>query len=226
MERPQKADAVIFDMDGVISDTQMVHATVESEMLAEHGIEMPAHVISREYAGRGSSALFADVFANAGVPIPDFEALKEERWRRVEARLAEGIPAVPGTREVIEKLHGRNIPLAVASASRMSFITHVLTDLELDTYFETLVSGEDVSRGKPAPDIFLLAADRLGVSARACLVIEDSMNGMLAAREAEMRCIGLVRDGSDASEYPADVVVSDLREVSWEQYLNALEERV
>ena len=122
---------------------------------------------------------------------------------------------IPGTLACIKQLHSR-IPLAVASASRLPVIDLVLSTLKIKDKFTALTSSREVKNGKPAPDVFLLAAQRLNASPSTCVVVEDGISGMLGARAAGMRCIALVSD--DNTDYPADLIVRDLREVQLEWF--------
>lgn len=203
--------AVIFDMDGVISDTQNMHAAVEEKMLNERGINISADEITKRFAGVSGKEMFSAIFSKYGKEADIDELVQEKRERVFEA--AKGnIKEIPGTREFIEFLFKRNIPLAVASASRHKFIDLVLSELGLKDRFKTVVSSEDVKKGKPAPDIFLLAAEKMGVDPKKCIVVEDGVSGMIAARSAGMKCIGLVREDAFMG-YPADLIVRDLRDV-------------
>jgi HAD superfamily hydrolase (TIGR01549 family) len=108
-------------------------------------------------------------------------------------------------------LKENGFPLAIASASIKSFINLVVKELGLENIFDVLVSSTEVAKGKPAPDIFLLAAKKLGADPENCIVIEDGIKGMEAAKNAGMKCIGLVADKNGA--YPADILVNSLTEI-------------
>jgi HAD superfamily hydrolase (TIGR01509 family) len=112
--------------------------------------------------------------------------------------------------ELIALLGARGVPIAVASSSPMSFIDQVLSELGVSDAFAARATGEEVPRGKPAPDVFLLAARRLGVAPERCTVIEDAVAGMTAARAAGMRCVALLHDPT--RPLPADLAVRSLRE--------------
>ncbi|HEY4488307.1 MAG TPA: HAD family phosphatase [Candidatus Paceibacterota bacterium] len=207
--------AVIFDMDGVVSDTQRIHARLESEILASYGITMSIEEITRRFSGVSLREQFQAVFRESSIPCPDLAAISKLKTARF-AECSDEIVEIPGTRECVEMLHPR-MPLAIGSGSRLATIERVLGKLELRDRFRVITSAEEVERGKPAPDIFLLAAKRLGVEASRCTVIEDGISGMLAAKAAGMRCIAL--SNGYHTEYPADLVVSNLREVPLEYFL-------
>ena len=211
----QPIRAVIFDMDGVVSDTQRIHAAVESEILAEYGIHIAPDDISARFAGISGKIMFATYFSEASVPMPDIEKLAERKSQEMFRR-ADQIIEVPGTRDFIEYLARAKVPMAIASASHLGFISLVVDRLNVRDFFSALTSSREVQNGKPAPDVFLLAAERIGVPPSQCLVIEDGVSGMQAARAAGMRCVGLVREGA-SRDVPADYVTNILKGLTLEQ---------
>lgn len=204
--------AIIFDMDGVISDTQSLCAVAESQALAEWGIAMSPEEISRRFAGIRSREWLAQILAENGRSLDECEPLAHRRWELVQEQVVGNIREIPGSVSLIRMLASRHIPLAVASASRRAFIDKVLSTLGITECFQVIVSTDDVARGKPDPESFLTAAARLGVEPSDCTVIEDAINGMLAAKAAGMRCIGLVSDFS--LDYPADIVCGSHVEIA------------
>lgn len=208
----KKFKAVIFDLDGVISDTQCIHAAVEEEVLKEYGIDIPADELTRRFAGVTQKEMFGTIFSELGRNDIDIdEAVLKKRERMMQA-VKGNVKEVPGTKEFIEFLFQNNFPLAVASASRIAFIEMVLLELELRDKFKAIASAQEVERGKPDPAVFLLAAERLSVLPQDCLVIEDGLSGMIAAIAAGMKCVALVREETNV-EYPADLVVKNLAQV-------------
>ena len=210
--------AMIFDMDGVISDTQGIHAKTESELLKSYGIAMHADEITRRYAGVGDEEMFREIFRRAQKEIPEIKRLVEKKWRIMDELVRGNVKEIPGTREFIERLENLGLPLAVGSASRLAFMELVLAELGLRHRFCVIASAEEVEKGKPEPDLFLLVANRLSVEPENCVVIEDAVSGMIAAKRAKMQCIGLVRDQNEQN-YPADLIVTDLRNVPINKYI-------
>jgi beta-phosphoglucomutase family hydrolase len=204
--------AVIFDMDGVISDTQNFHADTESELLRQYGIEMSSTEITKRYAGVPYVVMFAEIFSDHSKAMPGLDIIKH-KWDIIRRADARNIHAVPGASELITALHEQRVPLAVASASRAEFIQRVVAALELERYFTALVSADEVPRGKPAPDVFLLAAQRLGILPGECVVIEDGLSGMIGAKAAGMKCVALLTHVR-AEDSPADVKIYSLGDVS------------
>ena len=210
--------AVIFDMDGVLSDTERLHVQSEERQLSRLGID-PGVLAGGAYMGVSDREFFAAVFREHGV-VADVEAAIAEKWKLMSECPDDGIAAVPGALALVERLHRRGVPLAVASSSPRPFIERVLRCLDVLDRFSVVMSGDEVARGKPEPDVFLAVARALGMAPGECVVIEDSRNGMIAARRAGMRCVALVPPGrAGAVRREADVVVSDLARVTDEVLL-------
>lgn len=210
-----KIEAVIFDMDGVISDTQTICSNVESNLLMCHGIHITPAEITRRFSGRVSREFFAELFSEAGKSTEGLAELIEERRQKVFDAAKGHIQPIPGALELIDSLHSQGIPLAVASSSRLKFVNMVLGELKILHLFKVITSGEEVTRSKPEPDVFLLAAKRLGVQPEKCIVIEDGLSGMVAAKAAGMKCIGLVSENDDR-KFPADYLFSSLSDIKIE----------
>ncbi len=202
--------AVVFDLDGVISDTEPLHIRAEHALLAELGVPDPGALLDGS-AGLSDGDLFSRVFAAGGVAADVAAAVAAKRHAML-AFTADQIVPVPGALALIADAAARRLPLAVASSSPRAFIDHVLRALGIADRFAAVVSGDEVPRGKPAPDVFLLAAKRLGLAPSECVVVEDSWNGMTAARAAGMPCVGLV-PRPDGRAWPADLVVASLTEL-------------
>src|SRR3989338_8027162 len=158
--RSPRLAAVIFDMDGVLSDTQSAHATAESDLLATLGIRLSPDELSARFAGVNDTEMFARMLADAGrsASIADLIDLK---WRTLYASTTPVAP-MSGALDLIRTLQANRIPLALASASRRPFVERVLRDLNVTDAFSAVVTGQDVPAGKPDPAIFLEAATRLG----------------------------------------------------------------
>lgn len=205
--------AVIFDMDGVLSDTQSIHAQVESDFLRQYGIELSPEEITREFGGTTGEEMFPRIFARYGKRLDHLPEIVERKWQKMTEVSRGRIRPMPGALDLVAALRGRGLPLALASSSRRSYIELVLDELGIRVAFQVIVSADEVAHSKPEPDIFLLAAERLGVPARFCLVIEDSVSGMRAAKSAGMYCIGLVPVDGRPEDFPAGLLVKSLQEV-------------
>lgn len=181
--------AVVFDMDGVIVDSEPLHERAFVDVLDEigygrtHGIDFPA------YYGKSDLVVWRDFIERhrPPQPLPELLARKEEKFAALVRREE---PIFDGLPELLEKLAGR-FPLGLASGSRHPTIDAVLALRNMRRFFRAIVSSEDVLHGKPAPDIFLRAAALLGVPAPDCCVVEDSAAGVEAALAAGMTVIAI-----------------------------------
>ncbi len=187
-------DLVIFDCDGVLIDSETVSAEVSQRVLADLGADVPLAEIFDRFVGASSEVFEAGVAELIGRPLePGWDA-PYHGW--YGDALRSGLRPVPGIRASLDAL---DLPHCVASNSRHARIreTLALTDL-LDRFDGRIFSAEDVARGKPAPDVFLHAAAGMGVPPERCVVVEDSVYGVQAARAAGMRVLAFAGQGSGA----------------------------
>ena len=185
-----EVDAVIFDLDGVLIDSEQVWADVRRDLALESGGRWERDSQQRMM---GMSSVEWAEFMRDELDVklaPD--SISDEVVVRIERRYRERLPLLPHAREAVERLAAR-WPLAVASSSNRPIIALVLELAELDRCFATTISSEEVPRGKPAPDVYLEAARRLDVDPRACAAVEDSTNGIRAAHAAGTRTIAVPR---------------------------------
>lgn len=208
----------IFDMDGVIADTQHIHARVEAKTLASYGLMIDPAEISRRFSGVSNKDMFATLFAERNLPSPHSPEVSDRIFAEF-CKCAPEFRGIGGTITRIRELHGR-IPLAVASATRPQGIELILRTIGVYEHFTAITSSREVARGKPAPDVFLLAAEKIGIQPKNCVVIEDGVAGMRAAKAAGMRCIALVRGNLPQDLPEVDLVTDDLRKVPIECFLN------
>lgn len=201
---------VIYDLDGTVADTQWIHEEIEVQLLKEYGIKKPPEELTVRFAGVSLQETFRVLFAEARKPCPDLDELSLRKMNILHSRARE-FRAMPGIYEQTARLRQRGIPLAIASASRLVTIELVLEMLDLRDRFKVLASTKEVSAGKPAPDVFLLAAKRLDVPPANCLVIGDGVSDMMGARAAGMRRIAVWKHAP--REIAANYVVKDLREI-------------
>ena len=206
--------ALIFDMDGVIADTQKVHSKIESEMLARYGIYLSSEEITERFSGVRIADFFQELFDEHGITEDVIPLVVLKRQAIIDHVKKHGAEPMPGIFTLVDLLIKNDIALALGTASSLELASEILGALKLQEKITTVASGHEASNGKPEPDIFLLAAERLGVEPKDCLVIEDARAGMVAAKAAGMGCIGLVADKT--ADYPADGLVESLEEVDIE----------
>ena len=184
-----QARAVIFDMDGVIVDSEPRHERAFQEVLEEIGYGDTHELRFSDYIGRSDHELWTDFVTKHNPPQPIEELLALKRRRVVEI-LRHEQPLFDGLPELIERVVAR-YPLGLASGSERAVVEAVLVLRGLKRFFSAVVCGSEVAQGKPAPDIFLKAAELLGVEPRECWVIEDSKPGIAAGLAAGMRVIAI-----------------------------------
>ena len=180
--------AVIFDMDGVIFDTERIWIECWSPVGQAHGIKGIETVLREECVGITAQAMKAVLLNTYGADFP-YEQYVKEASAVFHARYDHNLPMKPGVRALLEYLRQADVPVALASSTPTKTVRRELDDAGLLSYFSVITGGEKVGRSKPAPDIFLLTAERLGVEPARCLVIEDSYSGIRAAHAAGMRPI-------------------------------------
>ena len=206
--------AVVLDLDGVLIEGEEVWDEVRQGLVRERGGRWTpqAHVAMMGMSSHEWSRYMAE---ELGVPMEP-RAISDETVALVVARYTQELPLVDGAGEVVRTLAGR-WPLALASSANRPIIDLVLDRSGLAGCFRATVSSEEVTRGKPAPDVYLEAAARLGVAPAACVAVEDSGNGLRAAAAAGMRVVAVPnRRFPPAPELveAADLVVADLRELT------------
>jgi HAD superfamily hydrolase (TIGR01509 family) len=198
-------------MDGVIVDSEPRHERAFFDVVHEIGYGDRHGITFAQYVGRSDQELWVDFVAKHHPPHTLDELLARKRARVVEI-LRRDQPLFAGLPELVAKLAAR-VPLALASGSERQVVEEVLTLGNLRRFFSATISGSDIKRGKPAPDIFLRAAELLGVPPRDCWVIEDSKPGIAAALAAGMRVVAITNT-HPAHELPqATRVVSRYDEI-------------
>lgn len=204
-------DAVIFDLDGTLIDTESLWLTAASEILVQMS-HQPDRAVFDRLVGvdlpTGARILAA---AYPGIDLVEFDMRLTAATDRVEGA---GIPLMAGADELLHLLAQRGLPRAVATSSRRDRAHHKLAAAGIDHHFATVVTVDCVSRAKPAPDAYLLAADRLGVNPRACLAFEDSDPGTRAAHAAGMTVIqvpDMVSPGTDLAHFIAPSLLAGAR---------------
>ena len=178
--------AVIFDMDGVLVDSEPFGFEALRRVMARYGLGYSEEE-NAEFLGRTTLESCRTLRARHALPDAA-EALADFYIQEMLEQIGKGPIPMPGVPEVLVRLRAAGYPLALASSAELRVIHANLTALALAPLFEAVVSGTQVARGKPAPDVFVAAAERLAVAPEGCLVVEDSRNGLLAAKAAGMRC--------------------------------------
>lgn len=184
---------LIFDLDGTLTLTQQFHAMAYAEVFSKYGIKY-----TREddyaFAGQGGHCIVPETFAKHDRKITpeEEEQIINQKKQVYDRMLAENtIEAVPGIKDFLTRMKTQGLKMAVASGNRLDSIEIILKRVGIRDFFEVIVTNQDVQKSKPAPDIFLKAAEKLGLKPEECIVFEDAINGIQAANAAGIKCIAL-----------------------------------
>jgi len=200
--------AVIFDLDGVIVDSEPYSMGALVDVLREHGVEPTPDELRNSY-GRKITEDLAEYFARHRVTADLMTVVARKRARYYE--LAAGrLRPFPGVLPLLDAVRARGYRVGLASSGDPDKVAFSMDALGLDGRFDAVVTGDDIARSKPDPDIYLMAARRLDAEPRRCVAVEDAPNGVLAARRAGMRCIAVTTSVSRAALAGADLVVDSL----------------
>ncbi len=208
-------EAIIFDMDGVLVDSEPFHIEIENRLFKLNGIDVSdeEHL---EYMGVATEVMWRKIAERHMLELSVEKLTQQSRTESIRffSELTE-IPVMPGLIELLEELKQKKYPMAVASSSFPEIIEIILTKTGLRSYFQIVVSSEEAGKSKPEPDVFLLAARKLGIIPWNCLVVEDSFNGIKAAHAAQMSCVAYQSPGVDPRKQEhADVVVKSYKELA------------
>ncbi len=209
--------AVIFDMDGVIIDSEPTHMRLENETYKKLNIEVTAGE-HHSFVGTNSHYMWEALKNKHKLNQTLEELIEYDRstyYKHLNSDECE-ITLIDGVKDLIKDLYDNGIKLAIASSSPLNVIEAIAKKFQIEEYFEIFVTGDYVSRSKPEPDIFLFALEKLRVSPQNCLVIEDSHNGVLAAKKAGMKCVGINSDPEGSQDISmADLVINSFKEVNY-----------
>jgi len=211
------ARAVLWDMDGTLIDSMPQHWLAWQDILRQINRTVE-HSVWNQTVGMRNSEIIPLLFPDMSPAESAYvDQAKEARYReRIEL---DGIELLPGVAEWIQRFKAAGWKQAIASSAPPENVATIAHVLHLNGTFEAMISGTDVQRGKPDPDIFLAAAQRLNVLPQHCLVIEDASTGIEAAHRAGMKAIGVL---NTHPRLEADLVIKSLEELSWEMIENLI----
>lgn len=209
--------AFIFDMDGVIIDSEPIHLEIDLETAKHFGIGLTKEEID-QYVGMTNPEMWGIIKKKYNLSPPAEEIVNVQMEKKLKLMDTLDIDPISGIPELLEELRSHRITVGLASSSPMVFIEKVLEKFGIRHYFSCVISGEEMARGKPAPDIYLEASKVLDIPPEQCMVLEDSRNGVMAAKSAGMRCIGFANPNSGSQDLSAaDVVVKSIHDIKVEE---------
>lgn len=210
--------AVIFDMDGVIADTNPHHQIAWRKYYEQHGRTLSDAEFVEYVSGKHNRAILGHLFPDQSVDVADFDRLADEKEALFRELYAPAIVAVPGLVAFLTTLKEHGIKTAVATSAPVENLDFVMDALELRPFFDELLHEKLVTRPKPDPEIYLKAMAMLGVSSEESIVFEDSMTGVKAGRAAGARVIGVATTHTidELAEVTNDVI-TDFTEMTWER---------
>lgn len=206
--------AFIFDMDGVIIDSEPIHFDIDVKTMSYYGITITP-VELEQFVGMTNPEMWHILKQKYNLSQPIEEIIDYQLSAKIERLKTIDIKPIDGIYELIVELKRNNISIGLASSSPTRFINAVLSKFNLTHLFDCIVSGEEVAKGKPEPDVYVEAANLLQVAPKDCVVLEDSKNGIRAAISAGMKCIGFINESSGHQDLSkADRIVASIREVN------------
>ena len=206
-----RLEAVLWDMDGVIADTADYHYSAWRDVFKERGVEFSKKDFMRHFGQRHDTII---KFALGDKLSPEeIDALTGKKQHLYRQRVSQNIIPLPGAIELIKLLNEHGIKTAIASSAVPKNIDVILHGLDIENSFQAIAFGTEVAEGKPSPQIFQLAATKLRVKPANCVVIEDAIAGVAAAKSAGMKCVAVTNSHPGTSLKNADLIVDTLEKV-------------
>jgi HAD superfamily hydrolase (TIGR01509 family) len=213
-QSPAMIDTIIFDMDGVLVDSEKHWSISEAEFLATR-IAAPHNEYHKDIVGMSISEIYDHLSSRYGIHMQKEEFLKSYDEMAVDI-YKKSSNVMPGLMDFLILLRNNGYTMALASSSPRLWVSMTIERYELESFFKVTVSASEIAcKSKPAPDIYLYTAKQLGKKPEVCLTIEDSRNGILSAKRAGMRCVGF-RNGFNEEQdlSKADLVISNFEELT------------
>ena len=221
-----KTKAVIWDMDGVIADTAPYHFRAWRHVFQKRGVNFSEADFRRNF-GQRNDTIIRNVLGE-GIVQSEIDALASDKEKTFRHSIRQNIKPLPGAVKLVKLLKEHGFNQALASSAPMENIRLILRGLGISNCFDVIVWGREVKEGKPSPQGFLLAAKKLGIVPVGCIVIEDAVAGVTAAKRAGMCCLAVTNTHPRTSLMEADLVVETLEEIGvndLEELLNRQEAR-
>ncbi|MFC2044639.1 HAD family hydrolase [Chloroflexota bacterium] len=206
------AKTVIWDVDGVIVDSAHYHFGSWQEVFKNRGISYNEEDFKKTF-GQRNDAIIRTILGES-VSQKEINSVATEKEKSFRRRIRRNVKSLPGVIELMKALSEGGFIIALASSTPRENVDLIIKNIGIDKYFQSIVADEDVTEGKPSPQVFLLAAKRLGVEPRDCVVIEDSVAGVTGAKRAGMSCLAVTNTHPRISLTGADLIVDTLKTVT------------
>jgi beta-phosphoglucomutase family hydrolase len=201
----------LWDMDGVITDSGSFHLAAWQETFEKRGFKFSKDNFTKFFGTRNDFIIRSVL--GGGLPQKDVVTIAEEKEEHFRHKIRGNIKPLPGVMKLLDTIKKGNFKLALASSAPKENIDLVNSELNLERYFDYIISGRDVAESKPSPQIYLLAAEKLGAEPKDCVVIEDSPFGVKAAKAAGMKCLAVTNTHSAEELHEADRVADSLENI-------------
>jgi beta-phosphoglucomutase family hydrolase len=212
--------AVIWDMDGVLADTAPYHLLAWRETFAKRGVNFTEKDFERSFGIRNDT-IIKNVLGEqtTEAEIETIAREKEVTFRRI---IGKDIKPLPGALKLLEVLDEHGVKMAIASSTPIENVRLIVGSLGIEKCFQAVITDRDVTEGKPSPQVFLLAAQRLGAEPKNCIVFEDAVAGVMAAKSAGMYCVAITSSHPREKLKQADLVVDSLETITVKDLENLL----
>jgi len=204
-------EAVLWDLDGVIADTGDYHYRAWQDVFGQRGVTFTEEDFMRHFGRRHDTIIRFALGDN--VSREEFDIITREKQEKYRQIVADNIKPLPGAIELIKSLNNYRIKTAIASSAPLKNVEIIIRGLGIEDCFQAIAWGTEVPEGKPSPQVFLLAAGKLEAEPGNCVVIEDAIAGVAAAKQAGMKCVAVTNSHPGSSLKKADLVVDTLEAV-------------
>jgi beta-phosphoglucomutase family hydrolase len=210
--------AVIFDLDGVIAETEHMHIQAEKQAMLKYGVKISEDEL-HQYTGTTAKQMFTELIRKYKLNTT-FDKILKEKEKILFRLLEKDVRPTKGVIELLHELKQMKLKLGIASSAHERLIDYTLEKFEIKQLFDSVISAEDITHGKPNPEILLVCARKLKVNPAECLVVEDAKLGVEAAKTAEMKCLGYRNPSSGKQDLSkADLITDDLSKLDIQKLL-------
>jgi beta-phosphoglucomutase family hydrolase len=216
--------AVLWDLDGVIADTAFCHCLSWQQAFVKRGVTFTEEQFRHHFGQRND--LIIRCILGPDVPLDQIQNIAQDKEEFFQQNIVKDLRPFPGVVNLLRLLKEKGIKSSIGSSAPRENIRITLSHLDIENYFQAIASGQDVSEGKPSPQIFLLAAKRLNVDPAHCIVIEDSVAGIEAAKSGGMLCIAVTNTHPALNLSRANLIVDSLEKVDFNALVNLFKKNI